>query len=188
MPQWGCPSPDLSIRHGARSFSHTVAGALCRPALCSSRRDSMRCHVSRLLRGIPASLRACASAICRTAAAYGVETPIHVMPRGLPPDRFCRGVGARFRMRFGIPADHLLATNVEQFGPNLGATLRNSTLRAQLSHQGRAYATREWSAAVFARKLADVYRSTAAVLSYTPPSGETVQTRSRHGGQARLNR
>src|SRR3954471_14970334 len=32
--------------------------------------------------------------------AYGVSTPIEVLPTGLPPDSFVRGDGARFRQRF----------------------------------------------------------------------------------------
>ncbi len=34
--------------------------------------------------------------------AYGVQTPIEVLPTGLPADSFRRGDGARFRERFGI--------------------------------------------------------------------------------------
>jgi glycosyltransferase involved in cell wall biosynthesis len=36
---------------------------------------------------------------------YGVGTPIHVIPTGMPPERFVRGDGARFRARQGLPAD-----------------------------------------------------------------------------------
>jgi 1,2-diacylglycerol 3-alpha-glucosyltransferase len=35
--------------------------------------------------------------------AYGVETPIEVLPTGLPPQSFKQGDGARFRSRFGLP-------------------------------------------------------------------------------------
>lgn len=35
--------------------------------------------------------------------AYDVRTPIHVLPTGLPPDRFRQGDGARFRASQGIP-------------------------------------------------------------------------------------
>jgi 1,2-diacylglycerol 3-alpha-glucosyltransferase len=35
---------------------------------------------------------------------YGVSTPMHVIPTGLPPDRFVPGDGARFRAAHGIPA------------------------------------------------------------------------------------
>ena len=34
--------------------------------------------------------------------AYGVQTPIEVLPTGLPAESFRRGDGARFRERFGI--------------------------------------------------------------------------------------
>lgn len=44
---------------------------------------------------------------------YGVATtPIHVVPTGLPADRFIAGDGARFRARTGIPADRPLATYI----------------------------------------------------------------------------
>lgn len=35
--------------------------------------------------------------------AYGVNTPIEVLPTGLPAESFVRGNGARFRERFGLP-------------------------------------------------------------------------------------
>jgi 1,2-diacylglycerol 3-alpha-glucosyltransferase len=35
---------------------------------------------------------------------YGVAAPIHVVPTGLPEDRFVPGDGARFRARLGLPA------------------------------------------------------------------------------------
>lgn len=34
--------------------------------------------------------------------AYGVRTPVHVLPTGLPPDRFRRGDGGAFRAQAGI--------------------------------------------------------------------------------------
>jgi len=37
--------------------------------------------------------------------AYGVQTPIEVLPTGLPSESYVRGDGARFRARFGLPAD-----------------------------------------------------------------------------------
>jgi 1,2-diacylglycerol 3-alpha-glucosyltransferase len=40
--------------------------------------------------------------------AYGVTTPIEVLPTGLPAESFTRGDGARFRQRFGLPADRPL--------------------------------------------------------------------------------
>jgi len=44
--------------------------------------------------------------------AYGVATPIHVLPTGLAPDRFRHGVGAAFRARAGIDPDRPLCTYV----------------------------------------------------------------------------
>jgi 1,2-diacylglycerol 3-alpha-glucosyltransferase len=40
--------------------------------------------------------------------AYGVQTPIEVLPTGLPAESYVRGDGARFRARFGLPADRPL--------------------------------------------------------------------------------
>jgi 1,2-diacylglycerol 3-alpha-glucosyltransferase len=43
---------------------------------------------------------------------YGVSTPIHVLPTGLPADRFAAGDGNRFRADAGIPLDRPLMTYV----------------------------------------------------------------------------
>jgi 1,2-diacylglycerol 3-alpha-glucosyltransferase len=43
---------------------------------------------------------------------YGVSTPIHVLPTGLPADRFNPGVGERFRAEARIPAGRPLVTYV----------------------------------------------------------------------------
>jgi glycosyltransferase involved in cell wall biosynthesis len=43
---------------------------------------------------------------------YGVSTPIHVLPTGLPADRFTPGDGKRFRAQAQIPADRPLVTYV----------------------------------------------------------------------------
>src|SRR4051812_34699027 len=40
--------------------------------------------------------------------AYGVTTPIEVLPTGLPSDSYLQGDGARFRKRFDLPADRPL--------------------------------------------------------------------------------
>lgn len=45
-------------------------------------------------------------------ADYGVTTPIHVLPTGIPADRFRPGDGARFRALAGAPADRPLVTYV----------------------------------------------------------------------------
>jgi len=44
--------------------------------------------------------------------AYGVRTPIHILPTGLAPDRFLRGDGGAFRARAGIEAQRPLVTYV----------------------------------------------------------------------------
>ena len=43
---------------------------------------------------------------------YGVATPIHILPTGLPADRFRQGDGARFRTHAGLPLDRPLLTYV----------------------------------------------------------------------------
>ena len=43
---------------------------------------------------------------------YGVSTPIHVLPTGLPADRFTPGIAERFRSEQGIPAGRPLVTYV----------------------------------------------------------------------------
>ena len=43
---------------------------------------------------------------------YGVTTPIHVLPTGLPADRFRAGDGAAFRARAGIEPDRRLVTYI----------------------------------------------------------------------------
>ena len=43
---------------------------------------------------------------------YGVSTPIHILPTGLPADRFRQGDGARFRAHSGLPHDRPLVTYI----------------------------------------------------------------------------
>lgn len=43
---------------------------------------------------------------------YGVSTPVHVIPTGLPADRFTPGDGRRFREHAGLPADRPLVTYI----------------------------------------------------------------------------
>ncbi|MGH8323647.1 MAG: glycosyltransferase, partial [Steroidobacteraceae bacterium] len=43
---------------------------------------------------------------------YGVSTPIHVLPTGLPADRFGAGDGSRFRAQAGLPSDRPLITYI----------------------------------------------------------------------------
>jgi 1,2-diacylglycerol 3-alpha-glucosyltransferase len=40
--------------------------------------------------------------------AYGVETPVHILPTGLPADRFRQGDAARFRKLAGLPPERPL--------------------------------------------------------------------------------
>src|SRR6185503_10187490 len=48
------------------------------------------------------ALIAPSEAMRRTLIDYGVATPVHVVPTGLPAGRFKRGDGARFRRDTGI--------------------------------------------------------------------------------------
>jgi len=59
-------------------------------------------------------------------ANYGVSTPIHVIPTGLPADRFVAGNGARFRDRFGIARNRPLLLYVGRVAheKNIGFLLR----------------------------------------------------------------
>lgn len=43
---------------------------------------------------------------------YGISTPIHILPTGLPADRFKQGDGARFRAQSGLPAERPLLTYI----------------------------------------------------------------------------
>jgi glycosyltransferase involved in cell wall biosynthesis len=43
---------------------------------------------------------------------YGISTPVHVVPTGLPADRFTPGDGRRFREHAGLPADRPLVTYI----------------------------------------------------------------------------
>jgi len=58
--------------------------------------------------------------------AYGVTTPIEVLPTGLPAESFVRGDGARFRHQFGLPEDRPLLLYVGRvaFEKNIDFLLR----------------------------------------------------------------
>lgn len=43
---------------------------------------------------------------------YGVTTPVHILPTGLPADRFVAGDGNRFRAQSGLPPDRPLMTYI----------------------------------------------------------------------------
>ena len=43
---------------------------------------------------------------------YGITTPVHVIPTGLPADRFIPGDGSRFREHARLPADRPLVTYI----------------------------------------------------------------------------
>ena len=43
---------------------------------------------------------------------YGVSTPVHVLPTGLPANSFLPGIGERFRRQSGLPLDRPLMTYI----------------------------------------------------------------------------
>ena len=57
---------------------------------------------------------------------YGVTTPIHVLPTGLPADRFRPGDARAFRERAGLPADARLVTYIGRVAheKNIGFLVR----------------------------------------------------------------
>ena len=66
--------------------------------------------------------------------AYGVTTPIEVLPTGLPAESFVRGDGAKFRRQFDLPADRPLLLYVGRvaFEKNIDFLLRKfARLRAR---------------------------------------------------------
>ncbi len=58
--------------------------------------------------------------------AYGVATPIEVLPTGMPAESFMRGDGAKFRRQFGLPATRPLLLYVGRVAheKNIGFLLR----------------------------------------------------------------
>jgi len=68
-------------------------------------------------------------------AGYGVRTPVHVLPTGLPADRFQAGDGAAFRASAGIAAERPLLTYIGRVAheKNIGFLIRMFTrVRAAL--------------------------------------------------------
>jgi glycosyltransferase involved in cell wall biosynthesis len=57
---------------------------------------------------------------------YGVTTPVHVLPTGLPADRFCAGNGAAFRAQAGIAPQRPLLTYIGRVAheKNIGFLIR----------------------------------------------------------------
>jgi 1,2-diacylglycerol 3-alpha-glucosyltransferase len=51
-------------------------------------------------------------AMKETLAGYGVRTPLHIVPTGIPVGHFGNGLGARFRARYDIPAQRRVALYV----------------------------------------------------------------------------
>jgi len=94
-------------------------------------------------------------------AAYGVTTPIHVVPTGLAADRFRRGEGAAFRAREGIGPNRPLVTYIGRVAheKNIGflvqafATVRASLPEALLVIAGEGPARESLRAEVRARGL-----------------------------------
>jgi 1,2-diacylglycerol 3-alpha-glucosyltransferase len=83
-------------------------------------------HFTRSQCGDVAALISPSAPMREALLAYGVETPIEVLPTGLPADSYVRGDGARFRQRFSLPADRPLLLYVGRvaFEKNIGFLLR----------------------------------------------------------------
>jgi glycosyltransferase involved in cell wall biosynthesis len=66
-------------------------------------------------------------------ADYGVQVPVHVIPTGLPAERFVPGDGARFRQQQGLPAERPLLLYVGRVAheKNIGFLL---TMLIELRH------------------------------------------------------
>jgi 1,2-diacylglycerol 3-alpha-glucosyltransferase len=98
--------------------------------------------------------------------AYGVTTPIHVLPTGLPADRFRRGAGVRFREHAGLPADRPLVTYVGrvahekniEFLVNVFADVRRQVPKALLVIAGEGPAREPLRELVARMGLADDVR------------------------------
>jgi glycosyltransferase involved in cell wall biosynthesis len=97
---------------------------------------------------------------------YGITTPIHVVPTGLPADRFAPGDGARFRAQAGIPLDRPLLTYIGRvaheknidFLVDVLLTVRRSMPRAMLLIAGQGPALEPLRQRVLAQHLEqDVY-------------------------------
>jgi 1,2-diacylglycerol 3-alpha-glucosyltransferase len=97
---------------------------------------------------------------------YGVSTPIHVLPTGLPADRFAAGDGNRFRTEAGLPLDRPLMTYVGrvahekniEFLVQVFTKVRQSIPNAMLVIAGEGPARESLRQLVTSLKLdADVY-------------------------------
>lgn len=98
--------------------------------------------------------------------AYGVSTPIHVLPTGLPADRFLAGQPARFRELVGLPPDRPLVTYVGrvahekniEFLVNVFAKVRAQVPKAILIIAGEGPARESLRQFVARKGLADDVR------------------------------
>ena len=98
--------------------------------------------------------------------AYGVTTPLHVLPTGLPADRFLSGQPARFRELEGLPPDRPLVTYVGrvahekniEFLVNVFARVRAQLPKALFIIAGEGPARESLRQLVARRGLADDVR------------------------------
>lgn len=87
------------VHHYVPALPRVVGRALARAVTRS------QCHGVRALIAPSEPLR-------QSLLEYGVSTPVHVVPTGLPADRFTAGDGGRFRQHAGLPADRPLVTYI----------------------------------------------------------------------------
>ena len=111
-------------------------------------------------------------------AGYGVTTPIHVLPTGLPADRFRPGDGARFRARAGIDAERPVITYIGRvahekniaFLLDMFARVRRALPQAVLVIAGEGPAR----AALLARARAQGLEASVHFAGYLPRERELL--------------
>jgi hypothetical protein len=76
-------------------------------------------------------------AMAETLRSYGIRSPLHVIPTGMPESQFVRGNGERFRQQWGIAATRKLALFVGRaaFEKNIGFLLQMTALAIKVEPQ-----------------------------------------------------
>jgi glycosyltransferase involved in cell wall biosynthesis len=76
-------------------------------------------------------------AMAETLRSYGIRSPLHVIPTGMPESQFVRGNGERFRQQWGIAATRKLALFVGRaaFEKNIGFLLQMTALAIKAEPQ-----------------------------------------------------
>ena len=76
-------------------------------------------------------------AMAETLRSYGIRSPLHVIPTGMPENQFVRGNGERFRRQWGIATTRKLALFVGRaaFEKNIGFLLQMTALAIKVEPQ-----------------------------------------------------